>query len=72
MTEIISRLFRRNVAKTHTHAAKTDRQYFQIALSKFAFLHCFSFVWGRFSHLQAKVERRGTGIPAPPDVRRQY
>src|SRR6266404_2022294 len=37
--------------ETHPHAAESDRRYFQIAFSKFAFLHCFSF-WGPFPSSQ--------------------
>src|SRR5207245_5813871 len=32
---------RRTVAKTHRHAAQPESRRFQVALSKFAFLHCY-------------------------------
>src|SRR5215831_7945085 len=35
---------RRAVAKAHPHAAEADCRYFQVAVSEFAVLHCFSFV----------------------------
>ena len=38
---------------------------FQAALSKFAFLHCFSLA-NCFSHLQVRAKRRGSGIPILP------
>src|SRR6266849_9231725 len=37
------RLSSRAVAKAHSHAAEPDGRYLQIAFSKSAFLHCFSF-----------------------------
>jgi hypothetical protein len=34
-------VFRRPIGPTHSHAAEPESRHLQIALSKFAFLHCF-------------------------------
>ena len=49
----------RSVGPTHSHAAKSDRRYFQIAFSKFALLHRFQPLIRRFSSFaQSKSSER--------------
>src|SRR5271165_5884722 len=41
------------IGPTHSHAAESDGRYFQVALSKFPFLHCCSFRRPCAGHLRS-------------------
>ena len=53
------------VREAHAHAAQAKSRNFQVAISKFALLHCFSFRT-RFSHPEIRIKRHGSGSPILP------